>query len=733
MIRKLLILFALSSPVLAQTTTWTGIIKDVQGNVVTSGKVNFTLTQSVDATIPGQSRFVPSLVSCTINGDGTMGIGTGACVTTMNTAISPTGTSYKVCIQPYFAQPGSCFFGYAVTATQDISTQVPTPSTGPFNYNPLAQGLPGATGPTGPQGPPGTPTSGLNLTPSATQTVVPTNGAATNIGRLQMTSNFSYAGSIVYRAWGDSMTFGFGIPTPATQAYPVLVAGNNGWPTFENHGVSGDMCPDAATRLINTYTVAPGQINSLMIGFNDNYFFGASLDYRLDYYRHCQEALIAWMGTLPERKILSSSAAVTYTGSWTPNIPSQYGGLLYQTTSVGGTATFTTQPATTVDVVTLHQNTNTSDYTITIDGVPQFEPRSGTIYFSTSIDITTNNGISFAPYLHHFSGLPNTPHTVVLTSAHIVGTNPNYFLWAQSTSPGQNGTNAPTVYLGTVPRSTAAAYAASPVHITPTDVSSFNNAQYLNMQEMGASGVNVTMVDISNTACFDPNVSANVQSDGIHPTALGYTFIAACWEKEMSNTVVSRNWQPYYSSERSYKGGLYAGDPQFDATGNPIQRGQLGSSTFNTTGSINTGRLSMGSDGFGTFQRLPNDSTPLGTVWALLNPASGFDGIAFGQYATGFPYLFMDTSVAGVQTYNFGLFGKSRTGIHAKQAVFDTSVVAASVVRTAGIGPAATVLWTSGSGAPSGACVNGSMYTSTTGTTVNILWACGSTAWQLVK
>jgi len=38
-----------------------------------------------------------------------------------------------------------------------------------------------------------------------------------------------------------------------------------------------------------------------------------------------------------------------------------------------------------------------------------------------------------------------------------------------------------------------------------------------------------------------------------------------------------------------------------------------------------------GSDGFGTFQRLPNDSTTLGTVWALLNPASGFDGIAFGS------------------------------------------------------------------------------------------------------
>jgi len=55
-----------------------------------------------------------------------------------------------------------------------------------------------------------------------------------------------------------------------------------------------------------------------------------------------------------------------------------------------------------------------------------------------------------------------------------------------------------------------------------------------------------------------------------------------------------------------------------------------------------------------------------------------------------------------------------------------------SIHAGGGIGPAATVLWTSGSGAPSGACSNGSLYTSTTGTTTNILWACGSSAWQLV-
>lgn len=158
MIRKLLFLLLIPVSCFGQVTTWTGVIRDTSNAIVTSGKVNFTLAPSTDATIPGSSRFVATTTSCTINSDGTLGIGTGACVTTMNTALSPTGTSYKICIQPYFAQPGSCFYGFAVLASQDITTQVPTPSTGPFNYNPLAQGLPG------PQGPPGSPGAGCGIT-----------------------------------------------------------------------------------------------------------------------------------------------------------------------------------------------------------------------------------------------------------------------------------------------------------------------------------------------------------------------------------------------------------------------------------------------------------------------------------------------------------------------------------------------------------------------------------------
>lgn len=65
--------------------------------------------------------------------------------------------------------------------------------------------------------------------------------------------------------------------------------------------------------------------------------------------------------------------------------------------------------------------------------------------------------------------------------------------------------------------------------------------------------------------------------------------------------------------------------------------------------------------------------------------------------------------------------------------VAQNATIGGTTVSAKGVGPSSSTLWTTGSGAPSGACTNGSLYTSTTGTTTNILWACGGSAWVLVK
>jgi hypothetical protein len=46
----------------AQTTTYTGTIKDLALNPVTSGQVQFTLTPPTDSTLPGTGRLTPNHV-----------------------------------------------------------------------------------------------------------------------------------------------------------------------------------------------------------------------------------------------------------------------------------------------------------------------------------------------------------------------------------------------------------------------------------------------------------------------------------------------------------------------------------------------------------------------------------------------------------------------------------------------------------------------------------------------
>lgn len=141
----------------AQTTTYTGTIKDLSNNVVTSGQVTFSLTPPTDSTLLGTSRFVPTTIICTIQANGTIlnQASSGACVVTSNTSLMPSGTAYKICVQPNYITPGSCFFDYAVTSSKDISTVIPTLGTGLLNYQGPAgpTGATGATGATGPAGP----------------------------------------------------------------------------------------------------------------------------------------------------------------------------------------------------------------------------------------------------------------------------------------------------------------------------------------------------------------------------------------------------------------------------------------------------------------------------------------------------------------------------------------------------------------------------------------------------
>ncbi len=117
----------------SQTTTISGTIKDLTNTAVSSGKVVFTLKPSVDTTISGNARFTPGApITCYIQPNGTLlnAAQSAACIVTSNTSLTPAGTSYRVDICPYMACASSFNF-YAINSSYDISTIVPTPTTGP--------------------------------------------------------------------------------------------------------------------------------------------------------------------------------------------------------------------------------------------------------------------------------------------------------------------------------------------------------------------------------------------------------------------------------------------------------------------------------------------------------------------------------------------------------------------------------------------------------------------------
>ncbi len=65
----ILIAILLAAGLHAQTTTYTGTIKDPSNTVVTSGKIVFTLKPGIDTTVADNARFVPQAINCKITAE----------------------------------------------------------------------------------------------------------------------------------------------------------------------------------------------------------------------------------------------------------------------------------------------------------------------------------------------------------------------------------------------------------------------------------------------------------------------------------------------------------------------------------------------------------------------------------------------------------------------------------------------------------------------------------------
>ena len=99
-----------------------------------------------------------------------------------------------------------------------------------------------------------------------------------------------------YHAYGDSITYGYTLADPSTQAYPALLARSTGLP-LENYAIGGDQACDVPTRQIFPHvdnpSIAAKGLYSILISTNDIQVKGAG-DYET-VFKLCLDASIAWL------------------------------------------------------------------------------------------------------------------------------------------------------------------------------------------------------------------------------------------------------------------------------------------------------------------------------------------------------------------------------------------------------------------------------------------------------
>lgn len=317
----------------------------------------------------------------------------------------------------------------------------------------------------------------------------------------------AYNDAAAFDAFGDSITLGTGA-SDAAHRYANLISTRRGW-TLTNHGVSGDMVADQASPVF-TKVVGSGSQSTLMLGTNDQRTYQASLP-KQDAFKLGHLALAAWLALADSKKVYGQAGALT--GTWTNSVV-YAAGLMKQSIVPASTATYTVY-GTTVYIGSVLQNSIVATFSVAIDGVAK-----GTFSCApVGVTITSVNALTYMPQLLRFPGLSEGAHTVVITVVTASAANPVYVIFVAGNGGARTKTG-PNIWIGNVPRFTAAGYIASGG--SDAVVASFNRMIRDNVRLLAGDGLNVALAD----SCANLNTAADIGGDGVHPDDSGHDVIA---------------------------------------------------------------------------------------------------------------------------------------------------------------------------------------------------------------
>jgi hypothetical protein len=318
---------------------------------------------------------------------------------------------------------------------------------------------------------------------------------------------------VLYHAYGDSITYGYGLSNPSTQDYVVFLASQLGLP-FVNYAHSGDQACDLPTNQIfpnaESPTLETKAFYSLLISTNDVDVKGTGTYEAV--FNLCQQASIAWLALPVEDKVLASSATVTVIGPATLDTAHNWNAMVTNAPDASVTFPFTLAAAGPLYVWYRITDGNLGSFSYAVDGSILGSGSSATLP-----PMQTQNGNTESLALLRLPSLPAGPHALRLTqtSPGLAGMG----VVAIGIPPSTYQPNLPEVLVGTTPRQRSGGGAPCSDTLAPCSV--YTSDITANVSIFARDGLNVHLFD---TAKYMTGSPAEFL-DSIHPNALGHAEI----------------------------------------------------------------------------------------------------------------------------------------------------------------------------------------------------------------
>lgn len=324
-----------------------------------------------------------------------------------------------------------------------------------------------------------------------------------------------------YRAFGDSITYGYTLSNRLQQAFPFLVAKAENMPVTD-YGLDSDMACDIAPRQIfpsgENPSLVTRVVSSILIGTNDADHKGVGAYEQV--FRTCHLAAISWQAVPAENKVLAGSSGFETSG---PGKLESFGAAQVWTTQGSGSSmSFAVQleePAAIYAWPVIDDSSDAS-FSYSIGGVP-----AGSATVRTSPAMATTNGTTRSLGFLRFPGLGIGRHVITFTQTS--SGSDGVSIVGIAAAPGSGQANLPIVLVGTAPfqlhpgRTTCCCIPAADEPCLSYIQDTQNDVALL-----AGDGLNVRLFDTRNFML----ATAAEMNDSLHPNALGHQKLAEAVE-----------------------------------------------------------------------------------------------------------------------------------------------------------------------------------------------------------